>query len=55
MTTFIQENEFVNVACKKGTVAWYRCTTPVLFCGHRRSPTLLEFLNMEENDDGHVE
>ena len=25
-----------------GTVAWYRCTTPVLFCGHRRSPPLLE-------------
>ena len=24
------------------TVAWYRCTTPVLFCGHRRSPPLLE-------------
>ena len=25
----------------KTTVAWYRCTTPVLFCGHRRSPPLL--------------
>ena len=24
------------------TVAWYRCTTPALFCGHRRSPPLLE-------------
>ena len=24
------------------TVAWYRCTTLVLFCGHRRSPPLLE-------------
>ena len=22
------------------TVAWYRCTTPVLFCGHCRSPPL---------------
>ena len=33
------------------TVAWYRCTTPVLFCGHRRSPPLI----WEENDGGHVE
>ena len=33
------------------TVAWCRCTTPVLFCGHRRSPPLL----WEENDGGHVE
>ena len=24
-----------------GTVAWYRCTTPVLFFGHRRSPPVL--------------
>ena len=27
---------------KASTVALYRCTTPVLFCGHRRSPPLLE-------------
>ena len=29
------------------TVAWYRCTTPVLFCGHRRSPLLLESMGRE--------
>ena len=33
------------------TVAWYWCTTPVLFCGHRHS----SFLIWEENDGGQVE
>ena len=40
------------------TIAWYRFITPVLFCGHRRSPPVLErsfFLIWEENDGGHVE
>ena len=39
---------FGAISWPSDTVAWYRCTTPVLFCGHRRSPPLLEsfFLNM---------
>ena len=29
------------LCCYSNTIAWYRCTTPVLFYGHPRSPLLL--------------
>ena len=35
-----QQDTLPLLSTVRTTVAWYRCTTPVLFCGHRRSPPL---------------